>query len=116
MQNIEIWHNPKCSKSRAAVELLESKNIDANIVKYLETAPSKEQLQDVLKKLNMKASQLLRTGEEIYSELKLNQINDENELIEIMVKNPILIERPIIIKGDKAVIARPIENLSELLK
>ena len=116
MQDIEIWHNPKCSKSRAAMELLENNNINANVVKYLETAPSKEQLQDVLKKLNIKASQLLRTGEEIYSELKLNQIDDENELIEIMVKNPILIERPIIIKGDKAVIARPIENLSELLK
>ena len=116
MQDIEIWHNPKCSKSRAAMELLENNNIDANVVKYLEATPSIEQLQDVLKKLNMKASQLLRTGEEIYSELKLSQINDENKLIEIMVKNPILIERPIIIKGDKAVIARPIENLSELLK
>ena len=116
MQDIEIWHNPKCSKSIAAMELLENNNINANVVKYLETAPSKEQLQDVLKKLNIKASQLLRTGEEIYSELKLNQIDDENELIEIMVKNPILIERPIIIKGESAVIARPIENLSELLK
>ncbi len=116
MQDIEIWHNPKCSKSRAAMELLENNNIDANVVKYLEATPSIEQLQDVLKKLNMKASQLLRTGEEIYKELKLSQIDDENQLIEIMVKNPILIERPIIIKGDKAVIARPIENLSELLK
>lgn len=116
MQDIEIWHNPKCSKSRAAMELLENKNINANVVKYLEDSPSKEQLQDVLKKLNMKASQLLRTSEEIYKELKLSQIDDENQLIEVMVKNPILIERPIIIKGDKAVIARPIENLSELLK
>lgn len=116
MEDIEIWHNPKCSKSRAAMDLIESKNIDAKVVKYLETTPSKEQLKDVLKKLNMKASQLLRTGEDIYKELNLNQIEDENELIDIMVKNPILIERPIIIRGADAVIARPIENLSELLK
>ena len=116
MEDIEIWHNPKCSKSRAAMDLIESKNIDAKVVKYLETTPSKEQLKDVLKKLNMNASQLLRTGEDIYKELNLNQIEDENELIDIMVKNPILIERPIIIRGANAVIARPIENLSELLK
>jgi arsenate reductase len=116
MQDIQIWHNPKCSKSRAAMDLLESKNIDANVIKYLETTPSKEQLKDVLKKLNMKASQLLRTSEDMYKELNLKQIDDEDELIDIMVKNPILIERPIIIKGENAVIARPIENLSELLK
>ena len=116
MQDIQIWHNPKCSKSRAAMDLLESKNINANVVKYLETTPSKEQLKNVLKKLNMKASQLLRTSEDIYKELNLKQINDEDKLIEIMIENPILIERPIIIRGENAVIARPIENLSELLK
>lgn len=116
MQDIEIWHNPKCSKSRGALELLESNGINANVVKYLETTPSKEQLKDVLKKLNMKASQLLRTSEDIYKELNLKQIDDEDTLIDIMVENPILIERPIIIRGENAVIARPIENLSELLK
>jgi arsenate reductase len=116
MEDIEIWHNPKCSKSRAAMQLLEDKNIDANVVKYLETTPSKEQLIDVLKKLNIKASQLLRTSEDIYKELNLKDKNDEEKIIEAMVQNPILIERPIIIKGQKAVIARPIENLSELLK
>ncbi len=116
MQDIEIWHNPKCSKSRAAMELLENKNIDASVVKYLEQTPTKEQLIDVLKKLNMKASQLLRTGEDIYKELNLKDENDEEKIIEAMVKNPILIERPIIIKGKSAVIARPIENLEELLK
>jgi arsenate reductase len=116
MQDIQIWHNPKCSKSRAAMDLLESKNIDANVIKYLETTPSKEQLKDVLKKLNMKASQLLRTSEDMYKELNLKQIDDEDKLIDIMLANPILIERPIIIRGENAVIARPIENLSELLK
>jgi arsenate reductase len=116
MQNIQIWHNPKCSKSRNAMTLLEEKGINANIVKYLEISPSKEQLKDVLKKLNMKASELLRTGEDIYKELNLKNVIDEEQLIEIMVEHPILIERPIIIKGDKAVIARPIEKLEELLK
>ena len=116
MQNIQIWHNPKCSKSRAAMELLENKNIDANVVKYLEQTPTKEQLKDVLSKLKISAKELLRTGEDVYKELNLKDINDEETLIDFMVKNPILIERPIIIKGDKAVIARPIENLSELIK
>lgn len=116
MQNIQIWHNPKCSKSRAAIELLENKSINANVVKYLEQTPTKEQLKDVLSKLKISAKELLRTGEDIYKELNLKDINDEETLIEIMTKNPILIERPIIIKGDKAVIARPIENLEDLLK
>ena len=116
MQNIQIWHNPKCSKSRAAMELLENNNIDANVVKYLEQTPTKEQIKDVLKKLRISAKELLRTGEDVYKELNLKDINDEEILIDFMVKNPILIERPIIIKGDKAVIARPIENLSELIK
>lgn len=116
MQNIQIWHNPKCSKSRAAMELLKNKNIDANVIKYLEQTPTKEQLKDVLLKLKISAKELLRTGEDVYKELNLKDIIDEEMLIEIMVKNPILIERPIIIKGDKAVIARPIENLEDLLK
>ena len=116
MQNIQIWHNPKCSKSRAAIELLENKSINANVVKYLEQTPTKEQLKDVLSKLKISAKELLRTGEDVYKELNLKDENDEEKIIEAMVKNPILIERPIIIKGNCAVIARPIENLSELLK
>jgi arsenate reductase (glutaredoxin) len=116
MQDIQIWHNPKCSKSRNALELLETKGITAKVVKYLETTPTKEELKDVLTKLNMKASQLLRTSEEIYKELNLKEISDEEKLIEMMVANPILIERPIIIRENSAVIARPIENLEDLLK
>jgi arsenate reductase len=94
----------------------EDNNIDTNVVKYLETIPSKEQIIDVLRKLKISAKELLRTGEDIYKELNLKDENDEEKIIEAMVKNPILIERPIIIKGENAVIARPIENLSELLK
>lgn len=116
MQNIQIWHNPRCSKSRSALELLQTKGINANVVKYLETIPTKEQLKDVLSKLKISAKELLRTGEDIYKELNLKDINDEEKLIEIIVQNPILIERPIIIRENKAVIARPIENLEDLLK
>lgn len=116
MQNIEIWHNPQCSKSRNAMELLEAKGLNTSVVKYLENVPTKEQIKAVLKKLNMKASQILRTGEDIYKELNLKEIDDEDKLIEIMAEHPILIERPIIIKGEIAVIARPIEKLEELLK
>ena len=116
MQNIEIWHNPQCSKSRNAMELLEAKGLNTSVIKYLENVPTKEQIKAVLKKLNMKASQILRTGEDIYKELNLKEIDDEDKLIEIMAEHPILIERPIIIKGEIAVIARPVENLEELLK
>ena len=116
MQDIEIWHNPECSKSRNAMELLEAKGLNTSVIKYLENVPTKEQIKAVLKKLNMKASQILRTGEDIYKELNLKEIDDEDKLIEIMAEHPILIERPIIIKGEIAVIARPIENLEELLK
>ena len=116
MQDIEIWHNPQCSKSRNAMELLEAKGLNTSVIKYLENVPTKEQIKAVLKKLNMKASQILRTGEDIYKELNLKEIDDEDKLIEIMAEHPILIERPIIIKGEIAVIARPIENLEELLK
>ena len=116
MQNIEIWHNPQCSKSRNAMELLEAKGLNTSVIKYLENVPTKEQIKAVLKKLNMKASQILRTGEDIYKELNLKEIDDEDKLIEIMAEHPILIERPIIIKGEIAGIARPIENREELLK
>lgn len=116
MKNIQIWHNQSCSKSRNALNLLEDKNIKVVVRNYLENPPSKDELKDILKKLNISPSELLRTGEEIYEELDLKNIDEEEKLIDIMVKNPILIERPIIIKGDIAVIARPIEKLEELLK
>ncbi|WP_121626465.1 arsenate reductase (glutaredoxin) [Poseidonibacter antarcticus] len=116
MQNIQIWHNPRCSKSRNALNLLEEKGIEANVIKYLNSTPSKEELKEVLKKLGISAKELLRTGEDIYKELNLKAENDEEKIIDTMLLHPKLIERPIIIKGDKAVIARPIENLEELLK
>lgn len=114
MQDITIWHNPRCSKSRAALEVLEQKNLDINVVKYLETTPSKKEIKEVLQMLGMGARNLMRTKEDIYKELNLKDENDEEKLIDAMVENPKLIERPVIIKDGSAVIARPIENIDEL--
>lgn len=116
MEEIIIWHNPRCSKSRNALNLIEEKNIDKKIFKYLDENPSKEEIKNVLRLLNITAKELLRTGEKVYKDLDLKNIDDEEELIAAMHENPKLIERPIIIKGNEAVIARPIENLELLLK
>jgi len=116
MANVTIWHNPKCSKSRSAMVLLEENGVEAQIVKYLDTPPTKEELSILLSQLDMSARELMRTKEEIYKELGLKDVEDEEKLIEAMVANPKLIERPIVIKEGKAVIGRPIENVMELLK
>ncbi len=115
MENVTIWHNPRCSKSRNAVTLLEEKGIEADVVKYLDTPPSREELVGVLKMLSISARELMRTKEEIYKELNLKEETDEDKLIDAMVKNPKLIERPIVIKDGKAAIGRPIENIIDLL-
>jgi len=116
MEEVIIWHNPRCSKSRNALNLLEEKNINSKVYKYLESKPTKEEITNILKLLDITAKDLLRKGEAVYKELNLKEENDENRLIEAMVENPKLIERPIIINGNKAVIARPIENMELLLK
>jgi arsenate reductase len=116
MNTITIWHNPRCSKSRDSFKLLEERGIEANVVKYLEDVPTKEELQSILTMLGMKsARELMRTKEAVYSELNLKDESSEEKLIEAMVSNPKLIERPIIIKDNKAVIGRPIEKVIELL-
>ena len=116
MENVTIWHNPRCSKSRNAVALLEEQGVEAEVVKYLETPPSKDEIVEVLKMLGISARELMRTKEDIYKELGLKDINDEEMLIGLMVANPKLIERPIVIKDGKAAIGRPIENIVEILK
>ena len=116
MEKITIWHNPRCSKSRNALNLLEEKGIEPNIVKYLDSCPSEEEIKNILGLLGINAKDLLRKGESVYKELNLKEVDDEDTLIKAMVSNPKLIERPIIVRGNKAVIARPIENLEELLK
>ena len=116
MAKVTIWHNPRCSKSRNSMTLLEEKGVDAEVVKYLDTPPTKEELEMLLSQLGMSARELMRTGEAVYKELGLKDVESEEKLIEAMVANPKLIERPIVIKDGKAVIGRPIENVVELIK
>lgn len=115
MANVTIWHNPRCGKSRDGLKLLEEKGVDAEVVKYLDTPPSKEELVNVLKMLGISARELMRTKEAIYKELDLKNEDDEDKLIEAMVANPKLIERPVVIKDGKAAIGRPLENIEAIL-
>jgi len=114
--SIKIFHNPKCSKSSMTMKLLTERGIQANIVEYLQSPPNKQELEDILAMLNIEPRQLMRTHESEYSE---NNLADEslsrNELIEAMVKFPILIERPIVISNGKAAIGRPPETVLEIL-
>ncbi|MGG2396436.1 arsenate reductase (glutaredoxin) [Pseudomonas sp. SH1-B] len=116
MTDLTLYHNPRCSKSRGALELLEARGLQPSIVRYLETPPSAEQLKTLLGKLGISARELLRSGEDEYKALGLADVSlNEAQLIEAMVKHPKLIERPILIAGDKAVIGRPPERVLELL-
>lgn len=116
MSQISIFHNPRCSKSRGTLELLEERGIQPEIVRYLETPPSAAELKALLGKLGIGARQLLRTGEDEYKELDLaNPSLGDEQLIQAMVAHPKLIERPIVIVGDKAVIGRPPEKVLEIL-
>ena len=116
MSNIKIYHNPRCSKSRAALTLLEEQGVDAEVVKYLDTPPTKEEIRELLKMLGISARELMRTKEAIYKELGLKDVEDEEQLIEAMAAHPKLIERPIVVKEGKAAIGRPIEKIVELLE
>ncbi len=111
---IQVWHNRRCSKSRGACQWLDDKNIESEIIDYMNVPVSERDLQDVLKKLNMSAFDLIRKKEKIFIENWKGQEKTEKEWIKIMVENPKLIERPIVVKGTKAVVARPIERLEEL--
>ncbi|KJK00780.1 arsenate reductase [Pseudomonas sp. 21] len=116
MSQISLFHNPRCSKSRGALELLEERGIQPEIIRYLETPPSAAELKALLGKLGIGARQLLRTGEDEYKELDLaNPALGDDQLIAAMASHPKLIERPIFIVGDKAVIGRPPEKVLEIL-
>ncbi|MFZ6048665.1 arsenate reductase (glutaredoxin) [Pseudomonas sp. CR3202] len=116
MTELTLYHNPRCSKSRGALELLEARGLAPTIVRYLETPPSAAELRDLLAKLGLSARQLLRTGEDEYKALNLDDAGlSEEQLIAAMVDHPRLIERPILIAGDKAVVGRPPEKVLEIL-
>lgn len=112
---ITIWHNPKCSKSREALQLLEKKGGEFTVVKYLEENPSRQEIAALIQKLGISARELMRTKEELYKELGLSSVNDEEKLIDALAEYPKLIERPILIEGDRALIGRPVEKVIEFL-
>ncbi len=115
MSKVTLWHNPRCSKSRAVNTLLEEQGIEAEVVKYLDEELTIAQLTELLEMLGIEPRALMRIKETIYKELNLTEENDPQKLIEAMVTHPKLIERPIVIKEGKAVIGRPIENVIDLL-
>jgi len=115
MSKIKIYHNPRCSKSRIGLGVLQDAKIDFEIVKYLDDVPLEKELKEIIKKLGIKPIELIRKGEKIWKEnFKGKELTDA-EIIKAMVENPKLIERPIVIKGDKAVIGRPSENIEALI-
>lgn len=116
MKEITLYHNPRCSKSREAFQLIEKKIGNFTIVEYLKNTPTKKELELLLLKLNIKPFELVRKTEKLFKEKFANKKFNDHEWVQILVENPILIERPIVVKGNKAVIGRPIENIIELLK
>lgn len=116
MSKVKIYHNARCSKSRNSYNLLTEKGIDFETIEYLKPPLNKEELTDILTKLNIPAQDLIRKGEADFKEHFKGKELSEEQWIEAMIKFPKLIERPIVVKGDKAVVGRPIEKVIELLK
>jgi len=116
MTDLTLYHNPRCSKSRGALELLEARGLKPTVVRYLETPLNAEQLHSLLGKLGISARQLLRSGEDEYKSLNLADANlSEAQLIAAIAAHPKLMERPILEVGEQAVIGRPPEKVLEIL-
>jgi arsenate reductase len=112
---MKIYHNPRCTKSRQTLALLQENGVEPEIVLYLENIPTTEELKDLLSKLAISPIQLIRKGEAAWKEnYKGKELSDE-QIIDAMIAHPKLIERPIVVKDNKAVLGRPPENALELL-
>jgi len=112
---IKIYHNNRCSKSRCALAVLEESGQDFEVVNYLEAVPTVAELTGIVEKLGIKAEDLVRKTETVYKEKYKGKILSEPEWILAMVENPMLIERPILVSGDRAVIGRPTEKVNDIL-
>lgn len=116
MNQTTILHNPRCSKSRAAVELLHSRGVDFQVIKYLETPPSTLQLEQIVKLLGIKPADLVRQQEPLFAQLGLgDRTLTDAEWLTCLAENPQLLQRPIVVHGGKAAIGRPIEKIIEIL-
>ncbi len=112
---LRIFHNPRCTKSRETLQIIKESGEMVEIVEYLKAVPSKEELTEIIRLLGIKPEQLLRKGEAIFKEKYKGKNLSDDEWIAAMVQNPKLIERPIVIKGDRAIIGRPPEKVKELI-
>lgn len=111
---MKIYHNPRCSKSRETLELIRSHGVEPEIVEYLKHIPTTAELKDILMKLNLKAEEIVRKSEPYFKENLKGKSFGEEEWIQIMIENPKLIERPIVVKNNKAVLGRPPGSVEEL--
>ena len=117
MSKVTIYHNPRCTKSRQTLALLEEKGCDVEIIEYLKTPPSVTKLDELLKAMGKEPLDVIRTKEAAFKELGLAKSDQRprKEWIQLMVRNPVLIERPIVVKGQKAALGRPPENVLKIL-
>jgi len=115
LKEVTIWHNPRCSKSREAVGILEENGCKTEVIKYLDSKPNRQEIKNILNMLGLSARELMRTKEDIYKELNLKEEQNEERLIEAMATHQKLIERPIIVKDGKAIIGRPTSTIAEFL-
>lgn len=114
-ETIRIYYNPRCSKCRETAALVREHGYAPELIEYLVTPPSKEELRDLLKKLGMKPLELIRTGEAIFKEQYAGRTLSDDELLDALVSHPVLMERPVVVRGNKAVVARPPEKVLALL-
>lgn len=112
---MKIYHNPRCSKSRQTLQIIKDAGAEVEIIEYLNEVPTQDELAAILIKLGMNAEDILRKGEDIFKQNYKGKTFSNDEWIKIMIENPKLIERPIIVKGNKAVLGRPPENVNEFL-
>lgn len=116
MEKIKIYHNPRCSKSREALSLIKENGFEPEICEYLKTPPTFNELKDVLVRLHLKPQDIIRTGEDLYKAKFRNKNFTDDEWIKILTENPHLIERPIVVKGSRAAVGRPMENVLRLFE
>lgn len=109
-----IYHNPRCSKSRETLKILQDAKVEIEIIEYLKTPPSKDDLKELLNKLKVPIKDIVRTKESIFSELCVD-LEKEEEVLRVLSEHPVLIERPIVIYNNRAVVGRPPENVLKLL-
>ena len=113
---LTIYHNPRCRKSRETLNLIKDAGEEVEIIEYLKTPPSDEDLRQIVEKLGLPVEYLIRKNESIYKEKLKDQLPDEDDWFKILSENPILIERPIVVKGDKAILGRPPENVLKFIE